>query len=107
MNKKGGLIISAAIIIIALMIGFSGGWKFFNNSSKVQELESQLTDKDSQILELQEEVQNLNNQLDSILVCPNSESIDCMPPVIEENRQYCSGQYLLWIQQNCDTTITF
>ena len=106
MNKRGGLIISAAIIIIALIIGFSFGLSFGSDKEKIEELELDLQQKDARISTLENQIVDLQNPSEEF-TCRVQEILDCMPPIAIENQNYCSGQYLIWISENCDIAIVF
>ncbi len=36
-------------------------------------------------------------------VCPEQDTINCMPIVPEDRIKYCSGDYHEWIEENCET----
>jgi len=44
---------------------------------------------------------------EEIYICPEEETINCMPVIIPERQKYCSGDYYGWIKENCDVQFTY
>ncbi len=50
----------------------------------------------------EEKCNNSNN-----FSCPDNPNINCMPPILGKNKDYCSGDYYIWINKNCKVTFSY
>ena len=117
MNKKASLFLSAIVIVVALVIGFTIGLKYNgrDNSDYYKSIEEENT-------QLKEKVSQLENQDAKLKICPD-EWINNQQPIVSESNESVgeiNKQYFIlnkerreleefdmnWIIQNCDIKIT-
>lgn len=115
MNKKASLFLSAIVIVIALIIGFTIGLKYNNNSGKASSLEEENAQLKERVSQLEGQ-----NEKDKLKICPD-EWINNQQPITSENNESIQNQqyFILneerreleefdmnWVIQNCDINIT-
>lgn len=118
MNKKASLFLSAIVIIVALVIGFTIGLKYRGGDNS--DYFNSIAEENSQ---LKEKISQLESQQDEKLkICPE-EWINNQQPIVSESNESTSEineQYFIlnkerrelsefdmnWVIKNCDIKIT-